>query len=95
MTVEEVDPSNERARQVRRILGAALKQAFEFFGDDLAGFALVTWDMRGGAHSGYLTEYGMVGESLMPAYVHDSLNRHLSVVLVERTESVIVPDPIA
>lgn len=89
----EIAPATERARRIKKILGRVLRLHMDFHGADFAGFAIVTWDMTGGAHSGYFTEHGMVSESLMPAYVHDALNRHLAVVLAERTQSdIITPD---
>lgn len=92
--VREIAPATDRAKRTRKILLKVLRMHLNFHQDDLAGFALVTWDMRGGAHSAYLTENGMVSESLMPSYVKDCLNRHVAVVLAERTQSELVtPDP--
>lgn len=85
--IHEIDPGADRAGRIRRIMGRVLRNHLEAHGDELAGFAMVTWDMRGEATSGYCTEIGPVGESLMPAFVKDALQRHLAVVLVERTES--------
>lgn len=84
MAVEEVDFEWERAKEVRRILGKCLGNAFETHGKDLAGFAIVTWDMRGNCHSSYSADTGMVGESLIPILAHDALNRHLAVAIAGR-----------
>jgi hypothetical protein len=83
----EVAPDKHRARKARLILGRVIRDAIDFHGTDFAGFALVTWDMRGGAHSGYFAEVGMVSESLMPTFAHDALNRHLAAVIAERASS--------
>jgi hypothetical protein len=83
----EIDPGADRAQRVRRIIGRSLQNHLREHGDEIAGFAFVTWDMRGEATSGYMTEVGPIGESLMPAFVKDALQRHLAVVLVERTQS--------
>ena len=93
MLVTEIDPATDRAGKVRRILGQAVKRALDQHGDGLAGFALVSWDMLGDANSAYFTEFGMVGEGLMPTYVHDALNRHLAAVIVERSQTYRVTDP--
>lgn len=85
MPVKVVDPAGERAARVRRILGRALRQAIETHGSDLAGFALVSWDMRGECSSSMMTAHGMVGQSLAPAFVHDALNRHVAVDIACRT----------
>lgn len=85
--IHEIDPGADRAQRVRRIIGRVLKKHFADHGSEIAGFALVSWDMRGEATSGYFTEVGPVGESLMPSFVKDALQRHLAVVLVERTGS--------
>lgn len=87
MAVEEVDIRGDRAKRARRILIKCVREALRNQGDDFAGFGLVVWDMKGECNSSYLAEYGMVGESLMPSFTADALNRHLSVVLVERTHS--------
>lgn len=83
-----VAPGNARARHVRRILGSAIRSHIRQQGDDIAGFALVTWDMRGGACGAYLTDVGPVATTLLPTYVHDVLNRHVAVELAVGTEVV-------
>jgi hypothetical protein len=95
MSVVAVDPQTARAGRVRRLLGQALKAAFYDHGESLAGYALVTWDMRGACHTGYLATHGVVSESLMPALVHDALNRHVAVNISQRTQSEELTDPSA
>lgn len=79
----EVTVGAERVKRVRRIMGRSLKRSIDGMGDDLAGFAMVVWDMRGGATTTYLAHDGMVGRSLMPAYVHDALQRHVTCDVIE------------
>lgn len=86
-SVVDVDFRADRAANVRAILNNSVADAFEVQGDDLAGFALVTWDPRGGAQSAYFTSEGPVSDSLMPVYVADVLSRHVTVAVAERTES--------
>lgn len=83
--IHEITSRRDRARQLRRMLVACLRRNFVDFGDDLAGFALVTWDARGDAHSSYFADDGPVGESLVPVFTADALNRHIAVALAERT----------
>lgn len=89
MTAEvvEVDLAGDRAQNLRRILGRTVRNHIETQGDDLSGFALVTWDARGNTAVGYYTDTGPVGDSLMPAFVHDALNRAVAVVTAEETQS--------
>lgn len=91
--LREVTPNKVRARKTRLIMGRTLRHHLSAFGDDVAGFALVTWDMRGGAQSAFLTVNGMVSASLMPSFVHDVLNRHVAVDLAQREEiNLVTPD---
>lgn len=85
--LHEIRPDKEALATRRRIIGRSLRHALAHHGDGFCGFALVTWNHQGGAYSGYLAEYGVIGESLMPAYVHDALNRHVAVVVAERGRS--------
>jgi hypothetical protein len=51
-------------------------------GQYVAG-AFVVWDMRGAARTVYSTEHGPFAHSMVPAFVHDALNRHLAVVIAQ------------
>lgn len=79
--IRKVDIVGDRSKRIRRILGRSLRQAIECHGADIAGFALVSWDMRGAVHSAYLADHGPVASSLVPSYTKDALDRHLSVML--------------
>lgn len=70
-----IAPAAERARQVRRDLGADLRTHFREHRDTLAAYALVTWDNRGVSVSSVRTVDGPVGISMAPVFVHDALNR--------------------
>ena len=87
MTIHSVSPDKYRSAKVRRAFGRCLRAHVAAHGDDLAGFAIVSWDMRGGAQSAVLADIGMVAESLVPSFAHDALNRHLAVLIAERTSS--------
>jgi hypothetical protein len=49
--------------------------------DQIAGYALVVWDMRGDMRSVYSASQGPIGPSLVPTLVADALNRHVAVML--------------
>lgn len=85
--IEEIDIVGDRSARVRRIMGRTLRKALEDHGGDIAGFALVSWDMRGSVTSGYFTDVGPVSSSLMPSFVKDALDRHVTLVMVEETSS--------
>lgn len=70
--------SDHRAREIRRTVGRALRAHFEDSGDNLAGFVVVTWDMRGVATSTLLANDGPIGTSMVPMFAHDALNRHIA-----------------
>lgn len=75
-----------RSRQVAKILRGTVRTVIA--GDvpaDLAGFALVAWNGRGEAVSAHYTDTGPVSSGLMPAYVHDALNRMIALELAQST----------
>lgn len=88
--LSQVDPGRARTKRIRRIFGQCLRAALEQHGDNLAGFAIVAWDMRGSVHSSYATDVGPIGESLMPAVAHDALNRHVAVAISQRSSSILI-----
>lgn len=85
-----VQVRNERkaaeARNVRENLFAGARSAAADHGDDFAGFALVSWRRDGGMHTSIFTGYGPIADSLVPAQVHDALQRHLTIEIAERAE---------
>ena len=80
-----IDPAADRALQVRRILEELVARHCAQHGDNLAGFTLVTWDMRGCPTSGRMTAVGPIDRCLAPTFTADVLNRHLAVELAEET----------
>ena len=66
-------------------MGRSLRAALNC--DNIAGFALVTWDMRGQAHSTFSTDMGPIGRGLMPSYVKDQLMTHVAVMTAQESES--------
>lgn len=83
-----IAPAKDRARDVRRSLGRALRACFRDHGDNLAGFAIVTWDMRGEVASALRSDVGPIGRSMVPMFAHDALNRHVAVLISEGPGSV-------
>ena len=54
--------------------------------DSIDGFAIVIWDRKGNPSSDYYVGGGAIGPSLMPAYVHDRLQRQLTQNLMTEEE---------
>lgn len=75
------EPAKDRARAVRRELFKVLRMSLRSQGDDLAGFAMVLWDRRGEPDSNFLTKAGPIGRAMMPNYVKDALERHVTMNL--------------
>lgn len=80
MSIKEIRPDKEFLAKKRRIFGRAVRAALADHGEEFAGFSLVTWDNRGLSNSAYYADTGPVGESLVPVFSHDALNRHVAVV---------------
>lgn len=91
MSLKQIRPDKRFLAEKRRILARAVKSALANQGDDFAGFVLVTWDNRGNANSSYYADTGPIGESLLPTYTHDVLNRHVAVVTVQNSDSYRLP----
>ncbi|AIB11803.1 hypothetical protein ABAZ39_07285 [Azospirillum argentinense] len=87
MSVREIAPSTERADRVLRQIAEQADVARSEFGPDLAGFALVAWDMRGAVRTTIDCREGAVALSLVPTFAHDALNRHVAVVIQQTAES--------
>jgi hypothetical protein len=81
--LREIDLKNEHADGMARLLQNVSKTFSEELGPDFAGFALVAWDMQGGARTIYTARRGMVARSLVPAFVADNLSRHIAVDLAQ------------
>jgi hypothetical protein len=83
----------ERADKVEAIMQGAVVSAREAL-PDLAGFALVAWDMRGATHTVYASDVGPVDRCLVPMFAHGALNRHVAVAIASEAEpTALSPDP--
>ncbi len=69
------------ARDLRTRMFEKCRTGVKRAGDDIAGFALVVWDRNGDLWSSYDAQIGVIGPALVPTLAHDSLNRHVAVVL--------------
>lgn len=67
------------ATSIRRNLFRHCRTALDEHGDDLAGYALVTWTRDGALHSAMDARHGPIREALVPTLVGDALNRHVAV----------------
>lgn len=90
MSVVEIRPGRDQSREVAASVIRAARRLREVHGDNLAGYALVHWDARGECGS-VVRAGGMVGEALIPSYVGAALNRHVAVLIAERTTSTDLP----
>lgn len=81
------DPRNDRARRLRRILGRSVGTALGDGVAQMVGFALVSWDERGQCTTSYYAASGPVGDNLMPSFVHDALQRHVTVRIAQETST--------
>ena len=84
MTAElrEVRPDEDIAKERRQAIGRAVTNAIRAHKGKMAGFALVTWDGRGEPGASYLCG-GPISSRLMPAFVHDELNRAVTIHMME------------
>lgn len=73
-----VEASEDLARALRDLADMVVAGRY------VAG-AFVVWDMRGAARTVYSAEIGPFAHSMVPAFVHDALNRHLAVVIAQET----------
>jgi hypothetical protein len=83
MTVRAINPQKDRLDYSRRALGASVRSALE---SEMVGFALVAWDARGQCYSSICSQNGPIGDNLIPSYVHDALNRHVTLCISAFTE---------
>jgi hypothetical protein len=85
--IHEFRPDRDSVARRKRMLVQALRDSFKSHGDDFAGFAMVAWDVRGNADSAFYADTGPIGESIVPMFVHDVLNRHVAVKTAARGET--------
>lgn len=91
MTLRTVDPRSAYADSCRSDLNSQVNACCDLHGDDIAGYALIVWDRRGGCRTALWTHEGPVSMALAPTYVGDALNRHVAVML-SQTETVETSD---
>jgi hypothetical protein len=81
--VRLVQVRNERkasaAKHMRRDMHAAVRSTCRDFGDELSGYALVSWTRDGNFHTSLNEGYGPYGWGALPGQCRDAINRHISV----------------
>lgn len=77
-TLHAIAPASDRAKAVRRDLGSSVRDVIRDQGDDLAGYVLVAWDMRGQATTSLCRDTGPIGRHMLPGYVHEALCRAIT-----------------
>lgn len=83
MSITEVRPDKVALAKRRRTFGRIVRHTLQAHGDDFAGFAIVTWNHRGDASSGYYAATGPIAEALVPSYVSDAINRHITIEMAQ------------
>lgn len=84
LQVIELNSRARVARDVRHRLFSDCRRALQQAGNDLSGFALVTWTRDGDLHSAYDARHGLIGPGLVPTLVADTLNRHQAIMRAKR-----------
>jgi hypothetical protein len=74
------------ASQVRRTLFRCVRNASDWHGANLSGFALVTWNRAGDMRSSLSEGHGPVSIDVIPCQVRDALNRHVAAEIVRNGE---------
>jgi hypothetical protein len=79
-------PAKQRAAAVKAALADAVEEALEQHGLDIAGFVLTTFDMRGDEDVQIHIEAGDIGHGKLPMYVHDAVQRKLTIETLRAEE---------
>lgn len=85
--IREIAPKRDRSLKARKTLGRAVADHIREWGDEFAGFAIVTWNNRGETQTSYLTASGPVSRNFMPILVKDALDRHVTIKMGEETQT--------
>jgi hypothetical protein len=76
---------NERkaaeAKHMRGDMHSAVRQVCRDLGEELSGYALVSWTRRGETHTNINEGYGPFGWGSLPGQCHDAVNRHIAIVI--------------
>ena len=72
-------PARQRADKVSSLLHEAVQEAVEYHGTGLAGFVLLTWDMRGVNETAIHVEAGDLVRDRLPMYVHDAVLTRIAI----------------
>jgi len=92
--LHEIDPGRARIEQIKKELRTAVEKAITDMGDEIAGFGLTVWSMGGRCFTAYDARYGLVYRGLVPSMVHDGLQRHITLDMVnEGAETTAPSDP--
>lgn len=78
LSVVRSERQRSEAKEIRRSLYHHIGEVVRGAGDEIAGFAVVVWDKRGGNWS-TLKGGGPIMTRLAPSFVRDSLNQHVAV----------------
>lgn len=73
-----IRPAIERSEQVLEELSESTNIMSDILDNDIAGFSLVMWNMRGEPVTHVSAAHGMVALPFVPVFVHDTLNRYVT-----------------
>ena len=73
----------DQAKFVRRDLFRCARSQADERGDELSGFALISWDRSGSFKTALQHGYGPFGWTSIPEHMRDALQRHVSVELAQ------------
>ena len=91
-----VQVRNERkaseAAHIRRNLFQAARNASNARGDELSGFALVSWDRQGNMRTAINSGYGPIAWGRIPSECRDAFERHVTAELAQTSAPVSLDD---
>lgn len=76
--------TDSEAKNVQRAFKSGMRHVYRVRSPEMAGYAIVAWDMAGGISSSYYAARGPVGPGMLPAVVHDVLVKDMAIDQVEK-----------
>ena len=87
LSVVRNERKRAQAKRIYRKMFDVCRDASKEWGDDIAGFAVVAWNTRGGTLTGYDTTDGPVDSHVMPNVVAHALHRHVTLDDINNRDS--------
>jgi hypothetical protein len=83
----KIKPAVDRAKGLKDEIVRHLDNSIEDMGTDFGGYAVVLWSMGGRCVTSYNSNAGLVCRGLVPTLVHDALQRHVVLDMVQEDET--------